>query len=118
MSDDTYRWYLVLSPEHDYHEPVPGVPGPGPCYSTRDVAVVKAPDASAAKWEAARLWERHSNVRGEEWPTIMRGEGRHPLSGVTVERWEDTDESEGKPSEPNPRGWRPFYADLSEAVSA
>ena len=108
------RWYLVVSPEYTYTEVVIPETGQGPEMPTRDVAVIKAPNAQAAKWAACRLWEEHARPSWDCWPAIARGEHRHPLTGVTVQRWDDLpadDPESGGP--PSPRVWRPFYAEVA-----
>lgn len=96
--------YVVISPEHTTHygselePPEEGV----------DVAlIVNAPNATKAKWAATRLWERHYGRLS--WPATARGDGLHPLTGVTVERVADDDEEQLDPS-----GWQPCYADLAD----
>ena len=80
--ETTVTDYIVLSPEYET-SPMCWDPPEPPEYG-RDVAlIVNAASPSQAKWAAARLWERHQLC---SWPAEMRRDGRHPLSGVTVER--------------------------------
>ena len=106
------RWYLVTSPEYTYVEVVIPETGQGPTFETRDVAVIKADTAQQAKWAAARLWQEHARTSWDCWPAIARGDDKHPLSGVTAERWECQYDYE-RSRDPDPKAWRPFYAEVS-----
>ena len=101
--ETTMSDYVVLSPEYEKY-PMCWDPPEPPEYSRDAALIVNAATASQAKWAAARLWERHQRI---SWPGEMRADGRHPLSGVTVERVPE-DEPLG------PFGWMPFYVDLGD----
>ena len=92
--------YIVVSPEHQtsYRSELE------PAEWGTDVAlVVNARNAQEAKWAASRLWDKHHGPWS--WSREARGDGRHPLAEVVVERV-----PEGEPL--GPYGWTPFYVDL------
>jgi hypothetical protein len=96
----TMAHYVVLGPERQLR-PMRWDPPEPPEYG-RDVAfVANAPNANAAKWAAARLWEKFDGIFSL--PRENRGDGKHPLAGVTVERFDEPD---------SPSGWGRYYADL------
>ena len=100
--ETTVTDYIVLSPEHQtsYGSELE------PAEWGKDVAlIVNARNAQEAKWAASRLWDKHHGRWSWSWEA--RGDGRHPLAEVTVERV-----PEGEPL--GPYGWTPFYADLGD----
>lgn len=100
-SDKSERWWLVITPVQWEMYDIGLGDGTGPSEPWRECALVKAPNAKAAKWEAWRIWKR----LGSKWAEEI--EDWHPLHGVTAEPWD------GIPSETERKQWLPYVSEAA-----